>query len=116
MSKTNELRALVQGMLKTKCDKTYYEAADQDALFPHCVFEFGNIINDDLSRDDITIDIDVWDRSKSAVVIEDLCDEIEALFNNSNLPQDGILPTFFHAKESFAFLIPRILSCLCSAK
>ena len=95
MSKTNDLRAVIHGKLKTVCNDVYYENAIDDAMYPHCVFSFGNIVNDDFSRADITVSIDVWDKSESAAAVEDLCDDIERLFNNSNLPQENILPTFF---------------------
>ena len=95
MSKTNDLRLLIQSKLKSVCEDVYYENAKDDAMYPHCVFSFGNILNDDLHRSDLTVEIDVWDKSMSAGVIEDLCDDIEAMFNASNLPQETILPTFF---------------------
>lgn len=99
MSKTNDLRELIQGKLKTVCNNVYYENAIDDDMYPHCVFSFGNIINDDFSRADISVAIDVWDKSESAAAVEDLCDDIEKLFNNSNLPQENILPTFFLANR-----------------
>ena len=95
MSKTNSLRELIQTKLKTVCSNVFYENASDDAMYPHCVFSFGNITNDDLYRNDITMSIDVWDKSTSAKVVEDLCDDIESMFNASNLPQKTILPTFF---------------------
>lgn len=95
--KTNSLRELVKSKLKMVCSNVYYENASDDAMYPHCVFSFGNILNDDFHRNDITVSIDVWDRSTSAYEVEDLCDDIEDLFNASNLPQNTILPTFFLA-------------------
>ena len=95
MSKTNDLRLLIQSKLKSACKDVYYENAKDDAMYPHCVFSFGNILNDDLHRSDLTVEIDIWDKSMSASAIEDLCDDIEAMFNASNLPQETILPTFF---------------------
>lgn len=95
MGKTNKLRALVQTKLKTVCNSVYFLDAQKNALFPHVVFNFENTLNDDPYRDDITISIDVWDRSTSNSVIEDLCDDIEELFRGVNIPQTDILPTFF---------------------
>lgn len=95
MSKTNDLRKLVQTKLKTVCTHVYYEIASDDAMYPHCVFYFSSIDLGDLNRNDLIMNVDVWDKSTSANVIENLCDDIEALFNAENLPQNTILPTFF---------------------
>lgn len=95
MSKTNELRKLIQSKLKTKCSNVYYEQAIDSALYPHCVYNFASIDLGDLIRDDLVLEVDVWDKGNSCTAIENLCDQIEELFNNANLPQDKILPTFF---------------------
>lgn len=95
MSKTNDIRKLVQSKLKTVFNHVYYENADENTMYPHCVFSFSSIDLGDLSRDDLILNVDVWDRSTSAFMIEDLCDDVEALFNCQNMPQDTILPTFF---------------------
>lgn len=95
MSKTNELRKLIQSQLKTKCSNVYYEQAIDSALYPHCVYNFASIDLGDLIRDDLVLEVDVWDKGNSCTAIENLCDQIEELFNNANLPQDKILPTFF---------------------
>lgn len=97
--KTNELRKLVQTRLKTVCSDVYYEIAKDDAMYPHCVFEFSTIDLGDLHRDDVMLTIDVWDKGSSLVQIENLCDSIEALFNNANYPQQTILPTFFRVNR-----------------
>lgn len=97
MSKTNDLRKLVQSKLKTVCEKVYFEIADEKEMYPHCVFSFRNIDTSDtaFARGDITMTIDVWDKNKHADNIEDMCDSIENLFNAQNMPQTSILPTFF---------------------
>ena len=97
MSKTNNLRKLVQAKLMEKCQNVYYEIADEDKMYPHCVFSFRNIDTSDtaFARADITLTIDVWDKALDAKGIESLCDDIEELFNGKNMPQESILPTFF---------------------
>lgn len=95
MSKTNDLRKLIQSRLKTVCENVYYEYADDENLYPHITYEFVTNVNDDLYRSDINLDVDIFDKSSSATLIEDLADNVEKLFNNKNLPQDTILPTFF---------------------
>lgn len=95
MSRTNDLRKLIQTKLSTISNNVYYENAIETAGYPHIVFTLDKINLGDLSREDYTLDIDVWDRGSSASVIEELCDEIEDLFDAENLPQDTVLPTFF---------------------
>lgn len=95
MSKTNDLKKLVRTQLLTVCDNVYYEQAIDKVMYPHCVFSFNTVNLSDFYRDDITMDVDVWTKGKNTTNIDTLCDDIEALFNNANLPQDTILPTFF---------------------
>lgn len=98
--KTNDLRKLIQTKLKTCCDNVFYEQATTDALYPHCVFEFTSVDLGDIYRDDLILTVDVWDKGNSLTNIENLCDSIEALFNNANLPQTTILPTFFRISRT----------------
>lgn len=93
--KTNDLRKAVCQKLKEVCDNVYYELADDNAMYPHIVYGFYDINNSDLSRNDIMIEIDVWDKSYSAVNVENMCDSIESIFNGLNSPKEHILPTFF---------------------
>lgn len=95
MMKTNDLRELVQSKLKTICNDVYYEVAADDAMYPHIVFNFNSIDLNDLSRDDLMMEVDVWDKSKSAVAVENLADKVDELFRTQNLPRETILPTFF---------------------
>jgi len=95
MSRSNDLRKLVQSQLKTVCDKVYYRQADSDAMYPHIVFKMRSINTGDLSRSDYILQIDVWDKSSSNLRVIDLADEVEDALKSKNLPQSGILPTFY---------------------
>lgn len=95
MSKTNDLRKLIQTKLKTIMSDVYYEVADRDALYPHIVFDLSFVNLGDLSRQDYQVVIDIWDKGTSAVRVEEVADTIESMFNNLNNPTDSILPTFF---------------------
>lgn len=95
MSRTNILRQLITKKLKTVCENIYYEIADERNMYPHIVYQFKNINHNDQYRNDIEIEIDIYDRSTDAKKIEELADQVEDLFNNQNIPQDTILPTFF---------------------
>lgn len=95
MSRTNDLKKLIQTKLKTLATNVYYEIAADNALYPHVVFTFDSIDLGDLSREDYMLNVDVWDKGKSTAAIDDLCDSIENLLQAENLPQTHILPTFY---------------------
>lgn len=95
MSRTNDLKKLIQTKLKTLATNVYYEIAADNALYPHVVFTFNSIDLGDLSREDYMLNVDVWDKGKSTTAIDDLCDSIENLLQAENLPQTHILPTFY---------------------
>lgn len=100
MGRSNNLRQLIQSILKQLCDNVYYEQADSEAMYPHIVFNFSKIDNGDLFRHDYLVDIDIWDKDDSgqgydAKAIEDLADSVESMLQANNIPQSAILPTFF---------------------
>ena len=95
VTKTNALRELVRTQLLTVLDNVFYEEADENAMYPHCVFSFNTVDLGDFARDDIILDIDLYTKGSSVVALEEMADQVEALFNNANLPQSTILPTFF---------------------
>lgn len=102
MAKINELRALIVEQLETIKDTygitdIFYQLAQDSAMYPHVVYSFDGMrsLTDDLARRDIDLIIDVYDRQTSTVLINNIADAIEDLFDTENLPQDGILPTFY---------------------
>lgn len=101
MSKTNDLRKTVMNLLGSTWQTSNgvkgvsYEVIPTDAIFPHIVFSFDNVIQTDLSRDDVRMIIDVWDKNKSAFDVENIADEVEKVFDGINSPQTTVLPTFY---------------------
>lgn len=93
--RTNDLKKLVQTQLKTVTENVYNEIANNDAVYPHLVFSFRRIDLNDLSRQDYVLQVDVWDRNKKNLRVDDLADEVENLLQAQNLPQQNILPTFY---------------------
>lgn len=93
ISKTNDLRKLVQTRLKDITPLVYYRRADEDALYPHIVhlIDRVNILAE--HRDDVSLVVDIWTKSDS--VANELADAVEKSFDRENLPQETILPTFF---------------------
>ena len=101
--RTNDLKLLVQTKLKTVANKVYHELADEDAIYPHIVFNFRRIDLGDLSRQDYVLEVDVWDKltktNQSTQTIDNLADSVEKLLQAENLPQENILPTFYLIDE-----------------
>lgn len=92
--KTKELRETIQERIDPVVS-CYYRTADPAAVFPHAVYDFENIDLGDLFRDDLILVVDLWDSGTDTTRIEEFADQIEAMFNNVNLPGDKILPTFY---------------------
>mgnify|MGYP003290289304 CR=1 FL=1 len=93
MSKTAELRKLIREKLQTIQGETYHREAANDAAYPYKTFTLKNVSFTD-ARDDFDLCVDIWHRGDWKVV-EEVADQIEKLFQNTNLPQKTILPTFF---------------------
>lgn len=95
MSKTADLRKLITSQLNTVSGETYYLHASADASYPYKTFELSRISLGDLARDDIDLCVDVWDIAADSKQVDEIADQIEVLFNATNIPQETILPTFF---------------------
>jgi hypothetical protein len=95
MSRTNDLKKLIQTKLKTLTTNVYFEQATDNAMYPHIVFSFREINLDDLSRQDYTLNVDVWDKGTNTTAIDTLADSVEDLLHTQNLPQTNVLPTFY---------------------
>lgn len=99
MGKTQALRALIKAQLDTVSGGTYHKHAHRDATFPYKVFSISRVNLGDLSRDDFDVCIDIYDRAPDTKTVDQIGDDIEALFNDANLPQSTILPTFFRSSR-----------------
>lgn len=93
--KTADLRALVTATLNQTPGKTYYGSAVRTAVNPYKVFSISRVNLGDLSRDDFDLCVDVYDRATDPKRVDEIADKIEELFNDANIPQPTILPTFF---------------------
>ena len=97
MSKTNSLKKLIAERLKPICNNVYFNRASNANLFPHIVFDMRSINFEYMYRDDVILEIHVWDKPQDGdcTQVEEMCDSIENVFFNVNLPQRDILPTFY---------------------
>lgn len=95
MGKTTELRKLIVEKLNSTAGGTYHKSAPKDASYPYKTYELTSVAFPDAARDDFELEVDIWDRSPDSKAAEENGDEIEALFNDANLPRAPIYPTFF---------------------
>jgi len=101
LSKTYDLRKLIKTQLDTVEGATYHRRASADEDFPYKVYTLESVECPDSSRDLYDLCVDIWGDSSDAQDLDDLGDEIEALFNSVNLPQTNILPTFFRSSRYY---------------
>ena len=94
MSKTNALRKIIQSNIGSVL-KSFNRCADDKEKYPYAVYDFENIDLLDINRDDLILVIDLWDKGKDTSRIEEMADQIEAIFNAANLPNEEVLPTFY---------------------
>ncbi len=94
MSKTKTLRKLAFDQLQTVPGGTYHKTAPKDAPYPYKVFTLTSASFMD-ARDDIALDVDIWDRSIDPKAAEDIADDVETLFRESNIPAPPLFPTIF---------------------
>ena len=95
ITRTNDLKKLIQTKLKTLTTNVFFEQATDNALYPHIVFDFRTIDLGDLARQDYILEVDVWDKGTSTTRVDELADKVEDLLQAKNLPQTNILPTFY---------------------
>lgn len=72
---TVELLKQVNTFLKTKADRVYYENAPENATFPYVVFNFASTFYSG-PREDVSLEIDIWDDKEDTTAIENLSDNI----------------------------------------
>lgn len=102
MSKSNELRAMIVSKLndiKTQygINGIYYQLAQDNALFPHIVFDMDRTftLTDDLNRRDINLIIDVYDRGNNTQKVHNIADAVEDLLDKANVPGTNNLSTLY---------------------
>ena len=97
MSKTAALRKLVREELQTVQGETYHKKPSATAKYPYKVFRLSSVVFPDSTRDDLELEVDIWDRNTSddPKLAEEIADQIEALFNTAIKPQPPLFPAFF---------------------
>ena len=95
MSKTRALRNIVMEQLKTVPGETYHRRSASSAMYPHKVFTLTSSSFPYGDRDDIELEVDLWNRGGDPKVLEDIADSIEKLFKGAIYPAHPIYPAFF---------------------
>lgn len=95
MGKTQALRGAIMAQLNRTPGATYHKRAPKDAKFPYKVYELQRAELGDLSRDDISLVIDIWDRAVDSKAVEDIADQLESNLRAVNIPGETVFPTFF---------------------
>lgn len=95
MNRTTELRGTCKQLLDRVQGGTFYRLAPTDTEFPYKTFDLSSINLGDLSRCDYILTVDLWDLAEDPKAVEAMADELEDEINALNVPQTGILPTFF---------------------
>lgn len=97
MSKTTDLRRLVMKAMETVPGGTYHKKPSANVSYPYKVFRLSEVRYQHPDRDDIELEIDIWDRNSTdnPKVAEEIADQIEALFNGTIKPEPPLYPAFF---------------------
>lgn len=95
MSKTEELRKVIKAQLDNTPGQTFAYDAPKDANFPYKVFTLKSVDLGDFYRDDIIMDVDIWDNSDDFKQAEIIADSVENIFNCKSYPSGNVFPTFF---------------------
>ncbi len=93
--RTNDLKKLIQTMLKTKFNNVFFERGQQDKMYPSAVFSLRSVDLGDLARKDYILEVDVWTKGESTYTANNMTDTVCDLLQAENLPQTTILPVFY---------------------
>lgn len=93
--KTKALRKLITETMQTAPGGTYHRTAPKDATYPYKVFRLSSVAFSIFDRDDVELEIELWNRSQDPKILEDIADQIEDLFHDKILPAPPIYPAFF---------------------
>ena len=95
MAKTKALRKLITTKLQTVPGGTYHRRAPKDAGYPYKTFTLSSVAFPNPDRDDTELEVDLWDRAPDPKALEDIADQIEAMFNGQIYPEPPIYPAFY---------------------
>ena len=96
LSRSAQLQRIVQSKIESLGYTGYADEAPDSAVYPYVVYNLGSWSYED-ARDDIVLDVDVWDLGANYVTAEAMADDIEAEFTGDAVHgyESGVLPQFF---------------------
>ena len=96
MSRTAELQSIIQSKFTNINYTAYADEAPDSATYPYSVYNINNFSYLD-ARDNITLEVDIWDSSPNYVTVEAMADAIEAEFTGDAVyaAENTVLPQFF---------------------
>lgn len=96
MSRTAELQSITQAVITDAGHTAYADEAPDNATYPYVVYSINSFSYEDI-RDDIILDIDIWDYYANYSRVEAMADAIEAAFEGLVVHDDAatVLPQFF---------------------
>lgn len=96
MSRTAELQSIIQSKFTNINYTAYADEAPDSATYPYVVYNINNFSYLD-ARDNITLEVDIWDSSPNYVTVEAMADAIEAEFTGDAVyaVENTVLPQFF---------------------
>lgn len=95
MAKTKTLRKLINTKLQTVPGGAYHKRAPKDAAYPYKTFTLTSVAFPNTDRDDLELEVDLWDRAPDPKALEDIADQIETMFNGQIYPDPPIYPAFY---------------------
>lgn len=94
-NKTKELQGIVQNRILAAGYTAYADEAPDEAAFPRIVYSLGATNYVDI-RDDIALEVDIWDKSPNYESCELIADALEAEIPGVvHIPDSIVLPEFF---------------------
>lgn len=85
---TSELKKQLSYFLKQKCDKTFFEEAE-NTPYPYIVFEFQEL-GEESGKTKYRLEINCVDKGVSTKPVEDLADSIQDLFDHFSYENEKI--------------------------
>ena len=96
MSRTSELQLIIQNKLTELGYTAYADEAPDSAVYPYVVYNINNFSYLD-ARDNITLEMDMWDSAPNYVTVEAMADAVESAFQGVAVydKYSNVLPQFF---------------------
>jgi hypothetical protein len=75
-----DLLTFIYNQIQSTYEKTYFEKAPQDTLYPYVVFHLPNISEVEV-REDIVLEVDIWTNTGDIAELETITDNVDKKLN-----------------------------------